>query len=93
MAKRMISGIASCVAVVSESFARRHFFGERLHDREERRDGDLAVLAAEDLRDLECRRLGELIVAALARRLVGAPALEVGGVAEPHALEVLERGP
>src|SRR5882672_1792130 len=47
--------------------------------------------AAEDVLQLVGRGLGELVVAALARRLVGPPALEVGGVAEPHALEVLER--
>src|SRR5690242_3694203 len=47
--------------------------------------------AAEDLLQLVRRGLVELVIAALARRLVGPPALEVGGVAEPRALEVLER--
>jgi hypothetical protein len=45
---------------------------------------------AEDLLELVRGGLGELVVAAVAGGLVGAPALELGGVAEPHALEVLE---
>src|SRR5678816_113853 len=46
--------------------------------------------APEDVLELVRGRLVELVVAALARRLVGAPALELGGVTEPRALEVLE---
>src|SRR6185369_2626827 len=47
--------------------------------------------AAEDLSDLGGRGHVELVVAALFRALVRAPALEVGRVAETRALEMVVR--
>ena len=50
------------------------------------------LLGAEDLGQLEGRGHIELIESTAHRVAVGAPAAELGGVAQAGALEVLERG-